>query len=82
MVSYASILTPDQIQRAHAASLELLENVGLLVRNEKARNTFEKNSCWVDPGTQIVKFPSAVVEKYRALIPPEFTFFGRDQDHP
>jgi hypothetical protein len=25
MVSYASLLTPDQIERAHAASLELLE---------------------------------------------------------
>ena len=78
MVSYASLLTPDQIERAHTASLELLEKIGLLVRNEKARNTFEKNSCWVDSETHIVKFPSAVVEKYRALMPPEFTFFGRD----
>src|SRR4030042_7022831 len=78
MVSYASLLTPDQRERSHAASLELLEKVGLLVRNEKARNTFEKNSCWVDSGTHIVKFPSAVVEKYPALMPPEFTFFGRN----
>src|SRR4030042_5481946 len=78
MVSYASLLTADQIERAHAASLELLEKVGFLVCNEKARKIFEKNSCWVDAETQIVKFPSAVVEKYRALLPQAFTFFGRD----
>ena len=28
--------------------------------------------------TQIVKFPSAVVEKYRLMLPPTFTFYGRD----
>ena len=78
MLRYATLLTPEQIERTHVASLEILEKVGLLVRNEKARLIFEKNDCWVDAGTQIVKFPPKVVEKYRALLPPTFIFFGRD----
>jgi trimethylamine--corrinoid protein Co-methyltransferase len=32
----------------------------------------------VDSDTQFVTFPPAVVEKYRAMLPPTFTFRGRD----
>jgi len=35
MLSFAELLTHEQIQQTHAASLEILENVGLLVRNEE-----------------------------------------------
>lgn len=78
MINFATLLTQEQIHRAHSASLEILENVGLLVRNEKARSIFEKHGCQVDAGTQIVRFPSMVVEKYRAMLPTTFTFFGRN----
>jgi trimethylamine--corrinoid protein Co-methyltransferase len=78
LVSFATLLTQEQVERTHAASLEILENVGLLVRNEKARAIFSRHGCRVDAGTQIVRFPPAVVEKYRRMLPPTFTFFGRD----
>jgi trimethylamine--corrinoid protein Co-methyltransferase len=64
----------------HTASLEILENVGLLVRNEKARALFARHGCKVDAETQIVRFPPAVVEKYRKMLPPKFTFRGRDPE--
>jgi trimethylamine---corrinoid protein Co-methyltransferase len=78
LINFATFLTQQQIERTHLASLEVLESVGILVRNEKARSIFEKNGCQVDTETQIVKFPSAVVEKYRAMLPPTFTFHGRE----
>jgi trimethylamine--corrinoid protein Co-methyltransferase len=78
VINFATLLTQEQVERTHAASLEILENVGLLVRNEKARAIFEQHGCRVDAGTQVVRFPPAVVEKYRALLPPTFTFHGRD----
>jgi len=78
MINYASLLTLEQVERTHDASLEILENVGLLVRNEKARSIFSKHGCTVDSEALIVKFPHAVVEKYRAMLPPTFTFRGRD----
>ncbi len=78
MNTFALLLTPDQVERVHTASLEILEQVGLLVRNEKARALFARHGCKVDAETQIVKFPSAVVEKYRKMLPPTFTFCGRD----
>jgi len=76
--TFALLLTPEQVERVHTASLEILENVGLLVRNPKARALFARHGCKVDAETLIVRFPPAVVEKYRKMLPPKFTFRGRD----
>ena len=78
MINFATLLTQQQVERTHSASLEILENVGLLVRNEKARTIFKQHGCMVDAETQIVKFPARVVEKYRSMLPTAFTFHGRD----
>jgi trimethylamine---corrinoid protein Co-methyltransferase len=77
-MSFAELLTPEQVQRIHEASLEILEDVGLKVRYEPARNLFAKHGCSVDSDTLIVKFPRDVVEKYRKMTPPQFTFHARD----
>ena len=75
---FATLLTRAAGERVHAASLEILENIGLLVRHQKARGVFAEHGCRVDGETQIVKFPPAVVEEFRRLFPPTFTFRGRD----
>ncbi|MBL7163939.1 MAG: trimethylamine methyltransferase family protein [Anaerolineales bacterium] len=68
----------EQIERTHEASLEILESVGLLVHNEKARSYFAKHGCLVDAETSVVQFPPSVIEDFRKAIPPSFTFRGRD----
>jgi trimethylamine--corrinoid protein Co-methyltransferase len=78
LLNFATLLSPGQVERTHAASLELLDKVGMLVRNDKARSIYQNNGCYVNPDTLIVKFPPEVVEKYRSLLPSTFTFFGRD----
>jgi trimethylamine---corrinoid protein Co-methyltransferase len=77
-MSFAELLTPEQVQRVHEASLEILEEVGLKVRYEPARNVFARHGCSVDSETLIVKFPRHVVETYRKMTPPKFTFPARD----
>jgi trimethylamine--corrinoid protein Co-methyltransferase len=77
-MSFATLLTPEQVERVHDASLEILENVGLMVRFGPAREIFEKHGCKVDSEKNIVRFPRAVVEKFRLMMPPTFTFHGRD----
>jgi trimethylamine--corrinoid protein Co-methyltransferase len=81
LINFATLLTQEQVERTHTASLEILEKVGLLVRNESARTVFERHGCRVDPVTQIVKFPPAVVEEFRCMLPSTFTFFGRDPQY-
>ena len=78
IVTYATLLTPEQVERVHEASLEILENVGLLVRNERARAVFAKHGCREDAESGVVRFPPAVVEQFRAAFSPTFTFRGRD----
>ncbi|MFN8411325.1 MAG: trimethylamine methyltransferase family protein [Anaerolineales bacterium] len=75
-MSFATLLTQEQIERVHDASLEILEEVGLKVRYEPARDLFKEHGCIVDG--ERVKFPKAVVEKYRKMVPSTFTFHGRD----
>ncbi len=75
-MSFAELLTQQQVERIHEASLEILQEVGLKVRYEPAREVFAKHGCSVDG--ERVKLPREVVEKYRKLAPPSFTFHGRD----
>ncbi len=79
--TFASLLSDDQVERIHEASLEILENVGLLVRNHKARDIFAKHGASVDTDSQIVKLPRQVVEEFRAPFPSTFTFRGRDPQY-
>ena len=75
-MSFAALLTQEQVERIHNASLEILEDVGLKVRYEPARELFKQHGCSIDG--ERVKFPRDVVEKYRKMAPPTFTFHGRD----
>jgi trimethylamine--corrinoid protein Co-methyltransferase len=78
---HATFLSPDQVQRIHEASLEILEQVGLLVRNEKARTRLAHHGCPVNPDSLIVKFPRAVVEEFLKAVPPKFKFYARDPNY-
>ncbi len=75
-MSFAALLTQEQVERIHDASLEILEEVGLKVRFEPARELFKRHGCAVED--ERVKFPRAVVEKYRKAVPSSFTFHARD----
>lgn len=81
MISYATLLRDEEVSQVHEASLKILEEVGLLVRNEKARQVFSKHGCQVDSQTLIVKFPREIVEEFRAQFVPSFTFHGRDPQY-
>jgi len=76
MNTFATLLTNEQVERTHQASLEILEKVGLLVRDMKAREIFIRHGCVAE--NERVRFPRKVVEQFRRLIPPGFTFRGRD----
>lgn len=75
-MTYATLLAQEQVERIHEASLEILEDVGLKVRYGPAREVFKQHGCVVED--ERVKFPRAVVEKYRKLAPSAFTFYARD----
>src|SRR5512137_1866106 len=79
IAQFAELLPVSLPPRVHEASLDVLERVGLLVRNEKARDRFRRYGCMVSNDTQIVTFPRPVVEEFRAMIPRSFTFHARNE---
>ena len=77
-MQFFSYLSDAQVAQVHDASLEILEETGLLVRNEKARRRFAEHGCTVDHDSEMVQLPAAVVEKFRVMVPPTITLRGRD----
>ena len=77
-MKFFSYLGDTEVEYVHQASLEILDQTGLLVRNGKARKRFARHGCRVDHASEIVTFPPSVVEEFRAMLPPTFTFRGRD----
>ena len=75
---HVELLTAKQVERVHEASLEVLENVGILAHFSAAREVFARHGCTVDGSSGLVTFPPEVVERYMAMAPPSFTFRGRD----
>ena len=53
ILSHARVLTNAQVLRTHEGSLEILEQVGILVRNETAKSRFAEHGCDVDFDTEI-----------------------------
>ncbi|HHT62957.1 MAG TPA: trimethylamine methyltransferase [Clostridia bacterium] len=80
-MEFANFFTKDELQRIHEASLEILENVGLVVHNEKARAIYKKHGCFVDDQTGLVKFPPKIVEECRQSFVPKYTFTARDPQY-
>ncbi len=74
----ATLLLAEEVQRVHEASLEILQNVGIMVRNPRARAVFARHGCAVDQQTQVVKIAPRLVEEQRKTFPSSFSFRGRE----
>ncbi len=57
-----NVLSPDDIEQIHLATLDVLWDIGLQVKSPKARKIFGDSGCVVDEKTEIVKIPSNLVE--------------------
>jgi trimethylamine--corrinoid protein Co-methyltransferase len=75
------ILTPEQIEAVHRATLDVLETTGIRFESEKALKIFKKNDCDVDFDDMRVRFPSFVVEEVLRRCPSSFTMKSRNPAH-
>ena len=74
---YSKFLTEEQRQMVHEASMEVLENTGLLVHADCAREIFKAHGCDVN-ADGLVKIPHKVIEKYIKMFPSSYTFTAQD----
>ncbi len=70
------MLSSDQLEELFWGVLKLLEQTGLEVHHEEARDILKKAGAWVD-GLR-VRIPSYLVRKSLEMAPRSFTIFARD----
>lgn len=80
-MEFYKIFNDDEVRLIHEGSLWILENVGLRVRNEKAREIFLKHGCTLDKDGEVVKIPPKIVEEYIKRSVPKYTFRGREPEY-
>lgn len=74
-------LSTEQVEQIHDASLRLLEEAGIVVRDPETLHLLETAGCAVDSGRELAKFPASLVRDALAGSPPRVTLCGRDRRH-
>ena len=72
------VLSPGEVEQIHAASMDILENVGVKVDFKRARDVFRTAGADVDDNRQCVRIPEKLVRWAIEQAPKRFSLFGRD----
>ena len=73
-----NVFTDDELAELHRSTLDVLDETGIMVLNEEAREVFYSNGCEVDKKSNIVKIPSYLVEEAIASAPDRVLLAARD----
>jgi len=81
---HLDILSDEDVERIHTATLDVIENTGVRFPSEKALDIWEAHGATVDRETMIVKAPGHIIESALKKAPPEYTLAARNlsQDLP
>ena len=74
------LLTTDDLDRIHEASLRILERTGMLVDHPRALEILAGAGARVDAASRRVRFRADLVESSLATVPRAFTYHGRTPD--
>ncbi len=79
-----TILSREQVERVHTATLDIIESVGVRFPSARALDIWEAHGATVDRDTMIVKVPGHVIEEALKRAPRAYTLAARDrsQDLP
>ena len=75
---FSKVLSDDQIQKIHQASLDILQRVGVQVPHEDMLSRFADSGADVDMQNQRVKISADLVMKCVDRAEKQYTLYGRD----
>lgn len=81
---YGMMLNPlsqQQLDDIHEASLEILQKTGVKFEHEEALQILGEAGCDVNRDSQLVKFPSGLVEQCIRQVPSSFTLRAIDRQY-
>ncbi len=76
-----NILTDDELEEIHLATLELLQDTGVVMECDEALERFEAAGARVDRDEKTVRIPPYLVEEAIRSAPPKVVLYGRDPKH-
>ena len=72
------VLSQAEVERIHAASMEILAEVGIKVNYKAARELFRQAGAQVDEATFAVKIPEKLIRWATEQAPRQFSIYGKD----
>lgn len=75
---HLDILTADDVNRLHDATLHIIENVGIRFKSKRALEIWEAHGAKVDHNTMIVKAKPTLIEEALKKAPPIYPLCARD----
>jgi trimethylamine--corrinoid protein Co-methyltransferase len=75
------LLSADQVEAIHEASMHILENFGIEMMSPKALDIFEKAGAKVDHATQTVWLDRGLIDAALKTAPSTFDLTPRNSDH-
>jgi trimethylamine---corrinoid protein Co-methyltransferase len=72
-----TVLTEDELESIHLATLEVLAGTGVYVEDHEAREVFATAGCEVDSDRSVVRIPAHLVEGAIASAPASIMLAGR-----
>ena len=80
--SQLKVITDEEVERIHRASLEILWTIGVRFPNDQMLAKFEESGAKVDHQSQIVKIPEELVNRALEELPKDFTITPADSGSP
>lgn len=72
------ILDAEQLEDIHDASMRILEEIGLLIENDRAKALMLEHGATLDPKTGYVCMDRTMVMEHISMVPSEFQFYARN----
>ena len=72
------ILQPEDVERLHTATLEVIESAGVRFPSTRALQIWENSGAQVDWESQIVRAPGSLIEDALKKAPPKYDLAARD----
>ena len=76
----ARVLSEDQVEAIHEASIRVLCDIGMKVLSPRARAHYAGAGASADDDSAMVRFDPAMIEEYMALAPPSYTIKARNPE--
>jgi trimethylamine--corrinoid protein Co-methyltransferase len=74
------VVTPEQLERIHDASMRILENTGIELLDDEALNLFASAGAQVNKATKRVKIDRGLLREKISSAPSSFTLYARNPE--